>query len=65
MADRLHKPNHQLAASILIGACVLTAADWLSRVVIYPYQVPVGLCIDRPQGSRPWQGSEQDCRDSR
>ncbi|CDZ28652.1 Iron-hydroxamate transporter, permease subunit [Neorhizobium galegae bv. officinalis] len=33
----------QLAAAILIGAGVLIVADWLSRVVIYPYQVPVGL----------------------
>jgi iron complex transport system permease protein len=38
-----HKPGHQLAASILLGAGVLTAADWLSRVVIFPYQIPVGL----------------------
>ncbi|WP_064707163.1 Fe(3+)-hydroxamate ABC transporter permease FhuB [Rhizobium bangladeshense] len=36
-------PNHQLAASLIFGAGVLTAADWLSRVVIYPYQVPVGF----------------------
>ncbi|MBB2673019.1 UNVERIFIED_ORG: iron complex transport system permease protein [Rhizobium esperanzae] len=36
-------PGHQLAASLIFGAGVLTAADWLSRVVIYPYQVPVGL----------------------
>lgn len=37
------KPGHQLPASILIGAGVLIAADWLSRIIIYPYQVPVGL----------------------
>jgi iron complex transport system permease protein len=36
-------PGHQLAASLIFGAGVLMAADWLSRVVIYPYQVPVGL----------------------
>ncbi|MBY3218797.1 Fe(3+)-hydroxamate ABC transporter permease FhuB [Rhizobium laguerreae] len=36
-------PGHQLTASLLFGAGVLMAADWLSRVVIYPYQVPVGL----------------------
>jgi iron complex transport system permease protein len=35
--------HHQLAASLLLGSLVLLAADWLSRVVIYPYQVPVGL----------------------
>ncbi|QWW72210.1 Fe(3+)-hydroxamate ABC transporter permease FhuB [Rhizobium sp. WYJ-E13] len=38
-----HRPGHQLAASVLFGASVLMTADWLSRVVIYPYQVPVGL----------------------
>jgi ferric hydroxamate transport system permease protein len=38
-----HRPGHQLTASILFGAGVLMTADWLSRVVIYPYQVPVGL----------------------
>ncbi|WP_246617589.1 Fe(3+)-hydroxamate ABC transporter permease FhuB [Rhizobium populisoli] len=37
------QPRHQLAAAMLIGAGVLMAADWLSRVIIYPYQVPVGL----------------------
>lgn len=38
-----HRPRHQLAASVFFGAGVLMTADWLSRVVIYPYQVPVGL----------------------
>ncbi|WP_246755033.1 Fe(3+)-hydroxamate ABC transporter permease FhuB [Rhizobium lusitanum] len=33
----------QLLASLLLGAMLLTAADWLSRVVIFPYEVPVGL----------------------
>ena len=33
----------QLAAAILIGASLLILADWLSRVVVFPYQVPVGL----------------------
>ncbi len=37
------RPAHQLAASVLSGAGVLMTADWLSRVIIYPYQVPVGL----------------------
>lgn len=35
--------NSQLLASVLLGAGLLVAADWLSRMVIYPYQVPVGL----------------------
>ena len=33
----------QLIASLLLGAILLTVADWLSRVVIFPYEVPVGL----------------------
>ncbi len=32
-----------LFAAVLIGAGLMVAADWLSRIVIYPYQVPVGL----------------------
>ena len=35
--------RHQMLASVLIGASILMVADWLSRIVIYPYQVPVGL----------------------
>ncbi|QRM56541.1 iron chelate uptake ABC transporter family permease subunit [Sinorhizobium sp. BG8] len=35
--------GHQLAASALAGACLLVAADWLSRVIIYLYKVPTGL----------------------
>ncbi len=35
--------RHQLLASLMIGAALLIGADWLSRVVIYPYQVPVGV----------------------
>lgn len=33
----------QLAASLLLGAMLLVLADWLSRTVIFPYEVPVGL----------------------
>lgn len=36
-------PQHQLAATIMLGAGILVCADWLARIVIYPYQVPVGL----------------------
>lgn len=35
--------RQQLFASLMIGAAMLIGADWLSRVVIYPYQVPVGV----------------------
>lgn len=36
-------PREQLAASVLLGAAVLVAADWLSRVTIFPYEAPAGL----------------------
>lgn len=35
--------RHQLAASLVFGAMLLVVADWLSRMVIYPYEIPVGL----------------------
>jgi iron complex transport system permease protein len=35
--------RQQLFASLMLGAAMLILADWLSRVVIYPYQVPVGV----------------------
>jgi ABC-type Fe3+-siderophore transport system permease subunit len=35
--------GRQLAATLLLGAMLLTLADWLSRIVIFPYEVPVGL----------------------
>ncbi|MBW9117912.1 Fe(3+)-hydroxamate ABC transporter permease FhuB [Rhizobium cauense] len=39
----LHRGRDHLLAAMLTGACLLVFADWLSRIVIYPYQVPVGL----------------------
>ncbi|MCV9938807.1 Fe(3+)-hydroxamate ABC transporter permease FhuB [Boseaceae bacterium BT-24-1] len=33
----------QLAASALIGCGVMILADWLARLVAFPYQVPTGL----------------------
>ncbi|SCB46625.1 iron complex transport system permease protein [Rhizobium lusitanum] len=33
----------QLGASLLLGAMLLVLADWLSHIVIFPYEVPVGL----------------------
>ncbi len=38
-----HRSRDHLLAAMLIGAGLLVLADWLSRVIIYPYQVPVGL----------------------
>jgi len=35
--------RHQIAAAILIGASLMTAADWLCRMVAFPYQLPLGL----------------------
>ncbi|QRM31668.1 Fe(3+)-hydroxamate ABC transporter permease FhuB [Microvirga sp. VF16] len=37
------RAHYQLMAAILIGAGVMTGADWLSRVVSFPYQLPLGL----------------------
>lgn len=37
------RPGHHLAAALMIGAGLLVAADWLSRLVIHPYQIPLGL----------------------
>lgn len=35
--------REQLIASILIGCGVMILADWLARLVAFPYQVPTGL----------------------
>ncbi len=43
LAARFPRGRRRLAAAMLIGATLLIAADWLSRVVAFPYQVPVGL----------------------
>ncbi|MGO4524129.1 iron chelate uptake ABC transporter family permease subunit [Microvirga sp. 2MCAF35] len=37
------RAHHQLTAAILIGAGMMISADWLSRVVSFPYQLPLGL----------------------
>jgi ferric hydroxamate transport system permease protein len=37
------RAHHQLLAAILIGAGLMTGADWLSRIVSFPYQLPLGL----------------------
>ncbi|MGA0561410.1 Fe(3+)-hydroxamate ABC transporter permease FhuB [Ancylobacter sp. VNQ12] len=33
----------QLAAALLLGGTLLIAADWLARLIAFPYQVPTGL----------------------
>jgi ABC-type Fe3+-siderophore transport system permease subunit len=35
--------HQQLAASVVAGAAIMILADWLSRVLAFPYQIPVGL----------------------
>lgn len=35
--------KQQLLAAALIGAAVMTAADWLGRQMLYPYEIPAGL----------------------
>lgn len=37
------RSRDQLLASVLIGCGVMVLADWLARLVVFPYQVPVGL----------------------
>jgi ABC-type Fe3+-siderophore transport system permease subunit len=37
------RAHHQLLAAILIGTGLMTGADWLSRIVSFPYQLPLGL----------------------
>ncbi|MFH1556684.1 MAG: Fe(3+)-hydroxamate ABC transporter permease FhuB, partial [Pseudomonadota bacterium] len=37
------RPLPQLAASAVIGALIMVVADWLGRMILFPYQVPAGL----------------------
>jgi len=37
------RSRDQLLAAMLIGCGVMITADWLARLVVFPYQVPVGL----------------------
>lgn len=37
------RARDQLAAALLLGAALLILADWLARLVVFPYQVPTGL----------------------
>lgn len=39
----LRRAETHLAGAVLIGALLLAMADWLSRLVFFPYQMPVGL----------------------
>ena len=33
----------QLAAAVLLGAVLMALTDWLSRTLVFPYQIPSGL----------------------
>ncbi|SEQ93472.1 iron complex transport system permease protein [Faunimonas pinastri] len=37
------RPREQLAGAVLIGATLLVIADWLARMLTFPYQLPLGL----------------------
>ncbi|MBN9083884.1 MAG: Fe3+-hydroxamate ABC transporter permease FhuB [Rhizobiales bacterium 62-17] len=39
----LQRPLQHLAFAGLIGALLMTSADWLGRMAIFPYQIPAGL----------------------
>lgn len=39
----LRRATPQLAAAALSGALVMVAADWLGRVIAFPWQMPAGL----------------------
>ncbi len=39
----LHRALHHLLGAVIVGALLMTVADWAGRTIIYPYQVPAGL----------------------
>ncbi len=39
----LQRPVAQLVGAMLAGAALTVAADWLARMVAFPYQLPLGL----------------------
>ncbi len=39
----LRRASDQIVASAILGAIILTAADWLGRNLMFPYQLPAGL----------------------
>ncbi|ULJ60127.1 Fe(3+)-hydroxamate ABC transporter permease FhuB [Wielerella bovis] len=36
-------PRQQLIVAALLGACIMTAADWLGRQIAFPYEIPAGI----------------------
>ncbi|WP_233382064.1 Fe(3+)-hydroxamate ABC transporter permease FhuB [Methylobacterium sp. C25] len=39
----LQRALHHLVGAVILGALLMTFADWAGRVIIFPYQVPSGL----------------------
>lgn len=39
----LHRPLPAIAGALLIGSGLMVISDWLSRMVAFPYQLPLGL----------------------
>jgi iron complex transport system permease protein len=39
----LGRARQHLVGSVLLGALLMIASDWLSRMAAFPYQLPVGL----------------------
>lgn len=39
----LDRARPQLAGAVILGALLMMVSDWLSRMLFFPYQLPVGL----------------------
>ncbi|WP_054308592.1 Fe(3+)-hydroxamate ABC transporter permease FhuB [Mesorhizobium sp. 1M-11] len=39
----LDRARAQLAGAIILGTLLMVISDWLSRMIVFPYQLPVGL----------------------
>ena len=39
----LDRARAQLTGAIILGALLMVISDWLSRMIVFPYQLPVGL----------------------
>jgi iron complex transport system permease protein len=37
------EPRRQIVAAVIIGAVLMVLADWLARMIAFPYQLPLGL----------------------
>jgi hypothetical protein len=39
----LQRPTDQVVGAAVLGALIMTIADWFGRNLFFPYQLPVGL----------------------